>query len=181
MDTVPDGLPTTLTSAQLRWLLGLTNSRVEQLTTAGMIKRVEKGKYSIDSIRRYVKFQREAQEGPADWRAVRTALMKEKLSLARLDRLEREGELLAKDDVKVMNVAIMHTVKARLLAVPNSTAPRLLELHRPVEAESIVREAIVDALTELANLQVKLVGSKARRRTGRDAQADAREQEADDE
>jgi hypothetical protein len=74
--------------------------------------------------------------------------------MARLDRAEREGNLIEKDEITAMNCSIMHTVKARLLAVPNSTAPRLLELHRPVEAESIVREAIVDALTELANLPV---------------------------
>jgi hypothetical protein len=154
MDRVPNGLPTALTSAQLRWLVGLTNSRVEQLTTAGVITRVEKGKYSIDSIPRYAKFQRQAQEGPADWRAVRTALAQEKLAMARLDRAEREGRLIEKDEVKAMNCAIMRTVQARLLAVPNSTAPRLLELHRPVEAEGIVRDAIVDALTELVNLRV---------------------------
>jgi hypothetical protein len=108
--------------------------------------------------------------------------MKEKLSLARLDRLEREGELLAKDDVKVMNVAIMHTVKARLLAVPNSTAPRLVELHRPMEAEAIVRDAITDALTELANLEVRLAGrgngSARRRRSGG---TDALVEDGDDE
>ena len=180
MDKVPDGLPTTLTSAQLRWLLGLTNSRIEQLTTAGVITRAEKGKYSIDSIRRYAKFQREAQDGPTDWRAVRTALAQEKLAMARLDRAEREGRLIEKDEVKAMNCAIMRTVQARLLAVPATTAPRLVELHRPMEAEAIVRDAITDALTELANLEVRLAGrgnGSARRRSGG---TDALVEEGDD-
>jgi hypothetical protein len=50
-----DGVPATFTSVQLRWLLGLSNSRLEQLTTAGVITRIEKGSYTANSIRRYVK------------------------------------------------------------------------------------------------------------------------------
>jgi hypothetical protein len=152
MDTAPDGVPATFTSVQLRWLLGLSNSRLEQLMTAGVITRIEKGSYTANSIRRYVEFLRTAQEGPRDWQAARVELAREKLALLRLERGQKEGELLAKGDVKAMGVSIMRTVQARLLAVAPATAPRLLALHRPMEAEAIVRDAITAALTELANL-----------------------------
>jgi hypothetical protein len=74
--------------------------------------------------------------------------------MARLERRARQGELLEKTDVTNMNVSIMTVVKNRLLAVPAATAPRLIELHRPQEAESVVRDAICGALEELAALAV---------------------------
>jgi hypothetical protein len=52
------------------------------------------------------------------------------------------GRLLERDDVRNVNVTIMRTVQARSLALAPATAPRLVELHRPVEAESTVRDAI---------------------------------------
>jgi hypothetical protein len=48
MDTARDGVPATFTSVQLRWLLGLSNSRLEQLTTSGVITRIEKGSYTAN-------------------------------------------------------------------------------------------------------------------------------------
>jgi hypothetical protein len=50
------------------------------------------------------------------------------------------------------------------LATPTSLAPRLLELHRPQEAEAIVRDGIIDALTELAALGDVAEQPRSRRR-----------------
>jgi len=52
------GLPPTISAAALKWLLGLSNSRLEQLTTATIITRVQRGQYSIASIRCYAEDQR---------------------------------------------------------------------------------------------------------------------------
>jgi phage terminase Nu1 subunit (DNA packaging protein) len=169
MNTVPEGLPPTLTTAQMRFLTGLSIGRLDQLAQSGVINRLSKGVYASDSVARYIRFQRESAAGPKDWRDVRTEIGREKLALLRLERRAREGELLEKTDVINMNVAIMTTVKNRLLAVPVATAPRLMELHRPQEAESVVRDAIVNALEELAGLRVVLAGrngSARRQRNG---------------
>jgi phage terminase Nu1 subunit (DNA packaging protein) len=149
MDTASDGVPATFTAVQLRWLLGLSNSRLEQLTTAGVITRIEKGSYTANSVRRYVEFLRTAQEGPRDWQAVRTAIAREKLAMARLDRLEREGKLIEADEIAVMNTTIARTIQARLLAVPAATASRLVGLPSAGATEAVTRPAIEDALLEL--------------------------------
>ena len=164
MGTAPDGVPATFTSVQLRWLLGLINSRLEQLTTAGVITRIEKGSYTANSVRRYVEFLRTAQEGPRDWQAVRTALAREKLAMARLDRLEREGKLVAADEIAVMNTTIARTIQARLLAVPVATASRLVGLPSAAAAEAVTRPAIESALLELSQLEVMLTGKRERHR-----------------
>jgi hypothetical protein len=154
METLPpEGLPTEFTSAQLRFSLHISNSRLEQLAQAGVIARTAKGRYAGDAIRRYVEFLRKAQEGPRDWQAVRTELGREKLALLRLERGQKEGRLLDKDDVRSMNVTIASNVKTRLLNVAPALAPRLTGLRSPAEGQALVDEAICEALTELSNLQ----------------------------
>jgi hypothetical protein len=83
---------------------------------------------------------------------VRTEIGREKLALLKLERGAKESELLPKDDVRSMNVTIMHTVKARLLAVPRAIAPRLLHISRAAEAEEVANSAITGALEELSRL-----------------------------
>ena len=156
MDTAPDGLAVALTSGQLRWLLGLSNSRLEQLMTAGVITRIDKGRYTVDSIPRYVAFLRKAQEGPRDWQAVRTALGKEKLAIAKLDRAEREGRSIPTDEVIAMNTSIATVVRTRMLAVGPKLAPRLVNLKTPAEAQALVSAQIEEGLVELSQLEVTL-------------------------
>jgi phage terminase Nu1 subunit (DNA packaging protein) len=95
---------------------------------------------------------------------VRTALAREKLAMARLDRLEREGKLVEADEIAVMNTTIARTIQARLLAVPVATASRLVGLPSAAAAEAVTRPAIESALLELSRLEVVLTGKRERRR-----------------
>jgi hypothetical protein len=159
-----DGLPSSLTSSQLRWALGVTNSRLEQLTTAGIITRVEKGKYSIDSIPRYVKFQRDAQQGPSDWRSVRTALLKEKLSMVRLDRAERQGQVARIEDFVSIVRALFLLVRNRALALPSKIVPRLYAASSRARMSEILDYEVREWLTELSETRVM---NSLTRRNGR--------------
>src|SRR5215472_11169610 len=108
--TLPDGVPAEFTAARLRWHLNVSNSRIEQLEQAGVIVRTTKGHYAGDSIRRYVEFLRKAQEGPKNWQAARVALAREKLALLRLDRLERQGQLVPLSEMLAANTTIARTI-----------------------------------------------------------------------
>jgi phage terminase Nu1 subunit (DNA packaging protein) len=162
----PEGLPTEFTAAQLRWLLNISNSRLEQLEQAGIIVRTERGRYESAAIRRYVAFLRKAGEGPKNWQAARVALTREKIALLRLDRLERQGKLVPTDQMIAANTTIARTVMTRLLAVPTAIAARLLNLRSPAQAEAVVRPAIEQALEELANLKVVAAGGRKRSELG---------------
>ena len=174
MNEIPAGLPVVFTAAQMRFLTGLTYSRLEQLGEAGVIKRIAKGQYAPDSVARYIKFQRESAAGPSDLRAVRIELMKERLAMARLNRLERESELVPADEMIAVNTTIARKIQTRLLAVPAATAPRMVGLRQASDAEAILRPMIEVALEELAGLQVVLAGNgpTSRRRNGRNGHAD---------
>jgi phage terminase Nu1 subunit (DNA packaging protein) len=166
----PEGLPPEFSLGQLRWMLNLTNSRVQQLEQSGVIVRTRPGYYRADSIRNYIAFLRRSQDGaPRDWQSARVELARERATLLRLERRQREGELLEKADVTNLNVGIMRTVRDRLLATPPAVAVRLIELRRPQEAEAIVREGIVAALSELSGLAAVADGSPRRRNGHREA------------
>jgi hypothetical protein len=80
MNTIPEGIPATFTAAQMRFLTGLSIGRLDKLAKSGVLNRLSKGVYASDSVARYIRFQRESAAGPQDVRAVRVALMKEKLA-----------------------------------------------------------------------------------------------------
>jgi phage terminase Nu1 subunit (DNA packaging protein) len=160
--TPAESLPKEFSAAELRYCL-ITAGRLSQLENSGVVTRVRAGFYAADSIRGYINFLRRTQDGaPRDWQAARVEVARERAAILKLERRQREGELLEKADVVGMNVEIMTVVRNRLLGVPSVTAPRLMELHRPYEAETVVRDAICDALEELSRLAV--VAEKPRQR-----------------
>jgi phage terminase Nu1 subunit (DNA packaging protein) len=146
-------LPETVSLDQLRMLLGVNTSHINNLERQGIIEKTERNTYTLASIPAYIQWLRKVQAGPQDWRKVRTEIGRERLALLRLERGAKEGSLLSKDDVRAMNVSIATVIKNRLLAVPRAVAPRLLHLSRPAEAEEVTNGAICEALEELANLQ----------------------------
>jgi hypothetical protein len=111
MDAIPDGLPATFSTPQMRFLTGLSIARLDQLARSGVINRLSKGVYAADAVRNYIKFQREAAVGPQDLRQVRIALMQEKLELARLDRAERQRLLVPAAEVRSCWLTIATTVR----------------------------------------------------------------------
>jgi hypothetical protein len=145
-------LPETISLADLRMLLGIATSHINSLERQGILTKTERGSYTLDSIPRYIRWLRGVKDGPADWRAVRTEIGRERLAILRLERGQREGELLLKADMIALGTSIVTNMKNRLLAVPRATAPLLLGLSHPSQAESVTSAAITEALTELAAL-----------------------------
>jgi hypothetical protein len=170
--TIPDGLPKTFSTQQMKFFTGLSVARLDQLTQSGVIDRPAKGVYAADSVVRYINFLRRSGEGPRDWQSARVELAREKLALLKLERSEREGQLLRKDDVRNLGVSIMTTTKNRLLAVAPALAPRLVGLRSPMEGRELVNDAICDALSEIAALGE--VHEKAGRRRNGAAKAESR-------
>jgi hypothetical protein len=170
--STPEGLPPEFTLAQLRWLLNVSSSRVQQLEQAGVVVRTRTGHYRGDAVRNYVQWLRKVGDGPRSWQDVRTQIGRERLAILRLERGQLEGDLLEKNRVRALGVEIMTNTKSRLLTVPNSVAPRLVEIHRAQEAEQIVRDGIVTALEEIARLGEVAEKAGRRKRNGSASQGD---------
>jgi hypothetical protein len=168
----PATLPVEYSAADLQYSLNLTAGRLVQLDHGGIITRTRAGFYAADSIRNYIAFLRRTQDGaPRDWQQARVEVAQERAALLRLERRQKEGELLSRSDVTNMNVTIARTIMQRLMAVPASVAARLVGLRSPAEGEAVVRPAIEAALSELAALEF-VVEPPRRRRNGHTEAAD---------
>ena len=74
----------------------------------------------------------------------------EKAALARMDRLQRAGELVDAGEVEQQFIEIAARVKAKLLAIPVKLAPQLVAVTDIGEADAMIKAAIHEALRELA-------------------------------
>jgi hypothetical protein len=151
---VPDGLPACLTLAQLQWLTGLTKARIGQLVVSGVIRKLGRDSYSIESIPRYCATQREGTGGSSRWNEARTRLASERAAMAKLSRLELEGKLVPLVEMIEANCRAVAVVRDRLLGLGAKLATRLAIASKPAECQQIVYEAVYETLLELSVLTV---------------------------
>ena len=74
--------------------------------------------------------------------------------LAEMQADREAGRLLAREDVDAAVIAAFSRVRARLLAIPQSTAPLVVGVETVAEASEKIRRAIYGALAELAETDV---------------------------
>jgi hypothetical protein len=151
---IPGKLPQTLSAQELAWLTGLTQSRIGQLASQGVVVRVDRDTYAIASIRRLFEHQRERNVGPSKWNTARSALATERARMAKLNREEREGELVRRDTVREMSCAIVAATRDRFLGLPAKLAHRLAVEPKPAGCERILYDQVCEILQELAGLEV---------------------------
>ncbi len=146
---------TTYPVATIAKLLDLTPRRIRQLVDEGVIPREERGRYAlVPAVRGYVQYLREravnADVGQDELGQYRVRKLKAEAELAEMKSAETRGELVRAEDYTSMMVASFSRVRTRLLAVPSTIAPHLLGLDAAKDAQRIVKDAIYEALRELA-------------------------------
>ncbi len=153
-DQVPPSdlaLPATISAAALRWLLNLSNARLEQLVTAGIVTRFGRGLYTITSVRAVVEEQRRVRAlGSSEFQRQRTELTRERALAARTARLEQEGRLLPRDLVDAAVCATFKTVRDRLLQVSTRSAPQAHGAASVPAAQSVIDQCVREALEGIA-------------------------------
>jgi phage terminase Nu1 subunit (DNA packaging protein) len=150
-------LPPEVDAAVIAGLLNIGLRRLQQLAADGIIPRPRKGKYLLaDTVRAYCKYLQEAAQAhdAGGLQGERARLTKSRADIAEIERAKLAGDLLSKDDVRSMNVAIASTIKTRMLSVPRKYAPRLVMIKNAREVEIILQPGIEEALEELAALEV---------------------------
>jgi phage terminase Nu1 subunit (DNA packaging protein) len=140
-------------------LLDLTERRVQQLARDGVIPKAERGQYDlVAAVRGYIRYLREqaarAQTGQLDIGGERTRLVRAKADLAEMDAACRREELLGAEQVEQAWIAVLARVRSRLLVLPDRLAPRLQEETSIAAKRGLIREALAEALAELAALPV---------------------------
>jgi len=145
-------------------LLDLTERRVQQLARDGVIppsvkSGPERGRYDlVGAVRGYVRYLREvatrSQTGVVDFGAERARLVKAKADLAEMDAGARRGDLLPAAEVEEAWIAVLARLRARLLVLPDRIAPLVHEETTIAGAREQIRDAIAEALAELARLPI---------------------------
>lgn len=143
-------------------LLDLTERRVQQLSREGVIPKAERGRYElVGAVRGYVRYLRElalkADLGTADYGAERARLVKARADLAEMEAAQRRGELVPAEEVQEAWRDIVARLRARILVIPDKIAPQLHETDTIAAAGEVVRRAIHEALSELAETEVTAV------------------------
>lgn len=142
-------------------LLDLSERRVQQLSREGVIPKAERGQYDlVGAVRGYVAYLREqavrAQAGAPDFGAERARLIKAKADLAEMEADGRRGELLPAEAVEAAWTSVLARLRARLLVLPDRLAPLCFEETTIAEVRDQIRQAVREALDELATTPVVL-------------------------
>jgi hypothetical protein len=152
--------------ATIAKLLELTERRVYQLAAQGVIPRTPQGRYElIPAVRGYIRFLRDRAIN-ADVKEGEEGDHKKRLMGARADIAEHEAKRLSGELVPVAHVARVWidaaaNVRARLLSIPQKTAP-LVSVEADIErCHAVIETQIHEALSELAGVEVVSTGGDA--------------------
>lgn len=146
--------------------LDLSERRFRELVADGTISEAGKGAYNLDTVRiEYIRHLREAAAGrtPSNEDAANKAFEDARRAKAVADKAEMEvakmrGQLIPADQVAETLHNAVSIMKTRIMAVPTKAAARC-GAKNVAAAEKVIREEVVDALAELA--QVEVAGTPA--------------------
>lgn len=134
-------------------LLGLSRQRISQLVTAGVLVKLGRGQFDVEtSVRAYLKFREQSAEGPAgisDLGTQRVRLLKLKADLAAMDLGRTRGELVPIADVAAKVSGEYAVVRNRFMALPSTCAPRVAGLEAKA-AFAVLHAEVVTILRELS-------------------------------
>jgi phage terminase Nu1 subunit (DNA packaging protein) len=144
-----------VTTEQISEILGVTTRRIQQLAKENALVRVAHGKYDLPaSIQKYIEYMTVADilpDGELD-----KAQEEAKWTQARRKKTELElqimkGELHRSEDVQLVMSDMLGNFRARLLAIPSKIAPQLLGLTDILTVKEMLKEAVYEAMNELAD------------------------------
>ncbi len=138
-------------------LLNITERRVQQLAKENIIPKSEKGRYDlVATIQGYVKYlQSQLAQGEfRDLKHEKTRLTKFQADKALIDLKLLQTEAILISDVEKQVSDMIAIVRARLLALPNKLAPIVVNEADTNVVEDIIKNAIYEALQELANVKL---------------------------
>lgn len=147
-------------------LLDVTERRVRQLSSEGVIPKAARGRYEVvGAVRGYIRYLRnlalKGEVGAADYGIERARLVKARADLAEMEAARMRGDLILAADVIAAWTEVVALMRARLLALPDKIAPQLFtagahETTSIAEGRDILRNAVFEALRELAAAKVRL-------------------------
>lgn len=143
------------TIAEVSKHIGVSAKYVNDLINEGVIERQPRGGYDLSVCRdAYIKKLREAAAGRAssgelDLVGERARLAKEQADAKEMENAVERGDLVYIEDVAKQIENQLTKVRTRLLAVPTKVAPEAHACATMREVQSVIEQAIIEALNEL--------------------------------
>lgn len=155
-------------------LLDITPRRVNILVNQEVLPKLERGRYAVvPVVRAYIGYLRKRtvnnDVGADDYATHRARLTSAKADMAEMEREQMKDNLIPADDVADAWDAMASNMRAKLLSIPTKSATQVFAAKNQTEAKKILKEAINDALQELAAIEVKTV-NPVRATTDQDSQ-----------
>lgn len=145
-------------------LLDVSERAVYDLARHGTIPRAQRGRYDLVAcVRAYIRHLREvaagrtSHDGALDLVAERARLAREQADGQSMKNALLRSELLPRDDMERVLVALQSGVQKRLLSVPSNVATLVARETSPAVCQRIVDEHIREALQELAEATIRVL------------------------
>lgn len=137
-------------------LLDLTDRRVQQLTSEGVIPKTERGRYElVPAVRGYIRYLRDRSIGKdgaviPDIASERARLTREQADKMAMENAKARGELIPTPLVQKSIERAFSAFGSRIDAVPRKAVPRLKGCSGDAAREKVLRDLIKEALHELS-------------------------------
>jgi phage terminase Nu1 subunit (DNA packaging protein) len=152
--------PIEASTAQIAAIFGITTRRIAQLVEERVLVRTARGTFDVgEAVRGYMSYREEklaSKLGAGPLHEARRRYLEARTKAAELLAEERTGKLVPASQVEASFAAIATAVRSALLSLPKTLAVRLGMVKGVVEAESLLRNAIEEALRELSLTKVRV-------------------------
>jgi len=141
--------------------LGINTATFKDFVARGVIEERERGQYTYEECsKQYLAHLREIAAGRMtvdglDLSAERARLAKEQADAKEMENMVERGELLYIDDIIRDFEEQLINCKTKLLAAPTKVAAEVHAARDVAEVQSIMEEAVKDALSELVGYRQK--------------------------
>lgn len=151
------GGETTVGTAELAAVLGLTARRVQQLSEDGTIEKSGRGKFKLaDAVQKYITFISKGEIGINDKKIEKVKnlaeanLKESKAKMAKLEAAELEGKMHRSEDVEDVLTDLVLFVRNSLTAFPGRLASDVAVLNTPSECAEVIKKEVHAVMRELS-------------------------------
>ena len=150
----------TVSSTVLANLFGVSTRRIRQFENEGIIKKVARGKYSLqENIKNYLTYIQATSNlkndtnvnEEVDYDVEHALLEKRKREKIELELAEMRGEMHKSSDVERVMNDMLSNFRSKILALPSKIAPQLITLTTISDFQDILQKEMINILHELSN------------------------------
>ena len=149
---------TIVNSVVLGGCWGITDRRVRQLRSEGIISEVARGKYDLlECTRKYCEYLRQQINATSEGKEVRLSYDQERSLHEKAKRKKAElmlkvmkGELYRSEDVETIMTDMIIRAKTKLLGLPSKVAPMVIGYKDISKIQNVLQKVVNEALNELS-------------------------------